>query len=408
MKIKALFFLLFLPAFVFGQSWWETTEKNEQERSGGILLKRMEVQIEATEAINAMYNYNFPEATREFGYLKAKFPEHPLPYFLFGLSEWWKIVPNTDNTMYDSKCELYMDQAIEKAEVLYEKGGNEQIEASFFLAAAYAFKARLYAERKKWLKASGAGKSALKYFDKCKGHQDFSPELAFGDGLYNYYRQWVPENYSALKPIFWFFHEGNKSQGIGQLEWVSRNAFYTRTEAQYFLLQIYSMENQHEKGYQLARYLHTTYPWNPYFHRMYARECFVTGRIQEAETSAKMLLERFDNKQYGYEPVGGRYASYILAYYNQYFYHNYSAAKDYYKRTISFAEMNDANESGYNTSALLNLGKIADAEGNLEEAKQYYEKVIDYADRKTAQREEAKKLLAENRKKLKALRKAQK
>ncbi|MDQ1086077.1 tetratricopeptide repeat protein [Siphonobacter sp. SORGH_AS_1065] len=406
MKINLVtFFLVLITLTSSAQSWFETAEKNEQARSGGMLLKRTEVQIEATDAINAMYNYNFPEALKEFGYLRARYPEHPLPYFLFGLAEWWKIVPNTDNDMYDAKCELFMDEAIEKAEKLYDQGGNQEIEASFFLAASYAFKSRMYAERKKWLKASNAGKNALKYFEKCKGHEDFSPEMAFGDGLYNYYRQWVPENYSALKPIFWFFHEGDKKKGIGQLEWVSRNAFYSRTEAQYFLLQIYASENQHEKGYQLARYLHITYPWNPYFHRMYARECFVTGHINEADVASKAILERYDNRQFGYEPVSGRYAAYILAYYNHFFYHNIPAAKEYYKRTIAFAEMNGATESGYHTSALLNLGKIADGEGNLEEAKQYYEKVLRFADKKTSQRAEAKKLLDNNRKRQKEQRK---
>ncbi|MFT4032488.1 MAG: tetratricopeptide repeat protein [Siphonobacter sp.] len=406
MKTQVLTFLFLIStSSLFAQAWWETVEKNEQERSGGILLKRMEVQIEATEALNAMYGYNFPEAQREFGYLRAKYPEHPLPYFLFGLAEWWKIVPNTDNTMYDAKCEAFMDQAIEKAEKMFAHGGPEEVEASFFLATAYAFKSRLYAERKKWFKASGAGKSALKYFEKCKGHEDFSPEMAFGEGLYNYYRQWIPENYSALKPIFWFFHDGDKSKGIGQLEWISRNAFYTRTEAQYFLLQIYSTEQQHEKCYQLARYLHITYPWNPYFHRMYARQCFVTGRTKEAEAAAKLILERYDNKQFGYEPVGARYASYILAYYNHFFYHNFALAKEYYTKTVLFAEINGAKDSGYNLSSLLNLGKITEHEGNLDEAKQYYDKVMDYAERKSSQYQEAKKLLAENRKKAKAKKK---
>jgi tetratricopeptide (TPR) repeat protein len=398
--------LLFVSTGAASAQWWKDAERGERERSQGLLLKNMEVQHDATIAINAMYNYNFIEADREFRWLKEKYPEHPLPYFLFGLAEWWKIVPNTDNAMYDKKCLDYMDQAIDKAEEMYDNDENE-VEASFFLAAAYAFKGRLHAERKQWTKATFAGKNSLKYLDKCKNHADFSPELLFGDGLFNYYVEWVPENYPALKPIFWFFKNGNKAQGIQQLEKVSNNAFYTRTEAQYFLLQIYSLEGQHDKAYQLAQYLHRAYPNNPFFHRYLARTAFVTGRASEAEAAAKGILERLNQKQYGYEPISGRYASYILGYLNHLYYRNYPEAKQYYRQTIAFAEQTGAKNSGYHVSSWLSLGKLAEAEGNLPEANTYYAKVIEFADKKSSQREEAKKMLDTNEKKLKAQQKAQ-
>ena len=357
---RYLFLLLGLMAAwpAAGQAWWEVLAGKEQERSGGMLLKSTEVKIDATEAINHMYGYNFVEAEKEFRWLQQKYPEHPLSYFLFGLAEWWKIVTNTDTAMYDGRVEAYMDRAIDKAEKLYDMSGPASVEGAFFLSAAYAFKGRLYAERKKWVKAANAGRNSLKYLEKCRGQEDLSPELLFGDGLYNYYREWVPENYGSLKPIFLLFKKGNKALGINQLEKVGNFAFYTRTEAQYFLLQIYGMENQHEKGYQLARYLHTTYPWNPYFHRMYARQAFITGRMQEAETSARQILERLANKQFGYEGASGRYASYILGYYSQFIGRDLASAKNYYQKTVEFARNNNAEESGYSVSALLNLGRI--------------------------------------------------
>ena len=82
--------------------WWKKTEEAEKERSKGMLLLTSEVQIEATNAINQMYNFKFPEAEREFNYLKVKHPDHPLPDFLLGLVQWWKMVPNTQNEVYDA------------------------------------------------------------------------------------------------------------------------------------------------------------------------------------------------------------------------------------------------------------------------------------------------------------------
>ena len=39
-----------------------------------------------------------------------------------------------------------------------------------------------------------------------------------------------------------FFPDGNKELGIEQLKTVANNAFYTRTEAQYFLMRILTEE----------------------------------------------------------------------------------------------------------------------------------------------------------------------
>jgi tetratricopeptide (TPR) repeat protein len=290
-----------------------------------------------------------------------------------------------------------MDTTITLAEQLYEDSDNK-IEPSFFLAAAYAFKGRIYAERKKWTKATFAGKNALKYFEKCKGNGDFNPELLFGDGLYNYYAQWIPQNYPLLKPILAFFPKGNKESGIKQLERNANNAFYTRTEARYFLLQIYSMENRYDKAYELAKYMNEQYPDNPFFERYYARSAFVRGYLNEAETVSKRILDKLAQGKAGYEPVSGRTAAYILAYVNQNFYHNLPEAKTYYQKAIDFARQTNATNAGYYWASLLNMGKIADTEKNYDLARNYYKQVIDAAERKSSQYKEAEKALKDSKK----------
>ena len=362
------------------------------------LLKHPGVQIESAEAINLMYNYKFYDADKEFKWLRLRYPNHPMPTFLMGLAEWWKIVPNTDVTDYDERCLMYMDSTITLAEKLYDTSENK-LEPAFFLAGAYAFKSRLYSERKKWAKATFAGKNALKYFDKCKGNADFSPELLFGDGMYDYYAQWIPENYPLLKPILLFFPKGNKVNGIKELEKTANSAFYTRVEARYFLVQIYSMENEYNKAYEMSKYMNEQYPDNPFFERYYARSAFVTGRLGEAERVAKDILEKAGRTQSGYEGVSGRAAAYILAYVNQLFYKNIPEAKKYYQQSIDFSKQTNAMNAGYYWSSVLALAKIATDEKNYDLAQSYFNEVIDKADRKSNQYKEAKKAV-DNAKKL--------
>ena len=391
-RLKDLLILLFVVLFALPQAQAQLYSSAELDKNYDMLLKNPGVQIEATEAINLLYNYKFDEADKEFRWLKYRYPNHPMPHFLMGLAEWWKIVPNTENTAYDDRLIAQMDSSIALAEKLYEERDNK-VEPAFFLAASYAFKARLYSERKMWTKATFAGKSSLKYLDQSKGYSELSPELLFGDGIYNYYAEWIPKEYPLLKPILVFFPKGNKKLGAQQLERVANNAFYTRVEARYFLLQIYSMENEYGKAYDMAKYMWQTFPDNPYFERYFCRTAFVTGHMAEAQQAAQNILDKINRGMPGYEGVSGRNAAYVLAYYNHNYFRNYDEARKYYQQAINYSVQTKSLNAGYYVSSLLGLGKVAEAEKDLDEAQRYYKLALDKADRKSSQHDEAKKAI---------------
>ncbi|HYG19744.1 MAG TPA: tetratricopeptide repeat protein [Ohtaekwangia sp.] len=360
-----------------------------------ILISDLHVQMECTQALNDLYNFKFPEAEFQFKYLKAKYKWHPLPYFLMGLIEWWKIMPNTKDTSHDEKFMAYMDSTIAIGEKLYDDFPQYKVEASFFLAAAYGFKGRLYSdeERKSWGKAASAGKRALNYMEKSKEQADLSPELLFGDALYNYFSVWVPENYPVLKPVLWFFPKGDKALGLKQLKEVSYNAFYTRTEAMVWLMRILnSYENDQAQAFQISEYLHESYPDNPYFHRYYARMLYARGRFTEAEPVCKDILARIDSAQVGYEATSGRYAAFFLG-------QIYEArqkpdeAKKYYQLCIDYAEAIGATESGYYLYSMIALGEIAEKQGDKKQARLYFSEVKKKANRKDEAFKDAKRRL---------------
>ena len=108
----------------------------------GMLLLNKDVQYELEGAVDNMYNFKFERAEKQFKSLRRRYPEHPLPYFLMGLSQWWKIVPtNIQTHKYDDLFFAYMDTTIQKAEELYDKNENNT-EAAFFMAAANGFAGR--------------------------------------------------------------------------------------------------------------------------------------------------------------------------------------------------------------------------------------------------------------------------
>lgn len=366
--------------FLIGISFTFLANSTLKAQDTTMLLSDINVQIESTQAVNDMYNFKFKKAEQQFRWLKQKYPTHPLPYFLMGLNEWWKIVPGLEDTRYDAKLLAYMDTVIYLAEKAYEKN-EEDVEAAFFLSAAYGFQGRLYSERKDWRKAALAGKNSLKYLEDSRGQHDLSPEFMFGDALYNYYSVWIPENYPLLKPILWFFSKGDKELGIKQLRTVSQNAFFTRTEAQMFLMRILAIEeNEPQKALQISEYLAQTFPDNPYFQRYYARLLYSTGKFKKAEEVSLDLLAKIDSSMVGYEATSGRYAGFFLGEIYSRF-NELDKAKHYYKRALAFGEELEAEESGYYLYSLLNLAEIAELQGEKKLAKSYYREVKKHAKR---------------------------
>jgi len=358
-----------------------------------LLLEDINIQLEATQAINDMYNFEFAKAERQFRWIKQKYPYHPLSYFLLALSNWWKINININNTQYDERFLAYLDTAIAKSKILYEQP-QSLVEAAFFLAAGYGFKGRLYSERGKWAKSASAGRSSLKYLDDTKDKGYLSPELLFGEGIYNYYSVWIRENYPYLKPLMAFFKKGDKELGLKQLRTVATNAFYTRTEAQYFLMRILSSENRMAPALQISEYLNKTFPNNSYFHRYYARMLYSTGQSRGAELVSLAILARIDSGQVGYEEISGRYAAFYLGEISKKK-RDLSDAKYYYQRTIEFAEAVGATDSGYYLYSMLSLGEIALKEGDDDLAREYFKRIKKEAKRKDSVHKRAKILLKE-------------
>lgn len=357
-----------LYTLILSSTFVQSTFAQSANNSSEYLLLNMPLQIEITDAVDNMYNFNFHKAEVDFNWLKYRYPEHPLPYFLYGISTWWQMLPNLEaETPLGDEFLAYMDTAIVKAKVLLEEDENN-VEAAFFLAGSYGFKGRYHSEKRNWGRAASAGKWALRYLEKTKGNEGFSPEILFGDALFNYYSIWIRENYPMLKPILLFFPKGEKQLGIEQMEQVSKNAFYTRIEAIYFLMRIKAFEEK--KTYdalRLGEQVFTKYPNNAYFHRFYAQMLYTTGQYQKAESVSLDILKRINEEQLGYEAVSGRYASFYLGHIHKKR-GDHSVAQDYFQQVIDFSESTSSEDSGYYLTSQLYLAEYDDESQNYESA----------------------------------------
>jgi hypothetical protein len=365
----------------------------------GWLLLDKDIQLELEGAVQNLYNCKYERAEKQFRSLRRRYPNHPMPYFLLGLSQWWKIVPtNIKTKQYDKLFFAYMDSTITRGEALYD-ADEKNYEACFFLAAAYGFDGRLHAERSNWPKATVSAKRALKYLRISREANGLSPEFLFGQALFNYYAVWIPDNYPLLKPVLLLFPKGNKQLGLQQLRSVADNGFYVGPEAKVFLMRILNNEeNNPEAALPIARNLARTYPDNGYFQRFYALLCFNMGEFRESERVSQEILAKLNQGMPGYESVSGRYATYFLGWLMQNQYKDLTKAKDYYQRCIVFAESTNEVKGGFYLHANYNLARMAEREKDLGAARRYYTVVHAIADHKSNQYREAKAFLKKNKK----------
>ncbi|MBG8554133.1 tetratricopeptide repeat protein [Hymenobacter guriensis] len=365
----------------------------------GWLLLDKDIQVELGGAVENLYNFKFDKAERQFRSLRRRYPNHPMPYFLLGLSTCWKMMPsNFQDKQYDKLMLAYLDTAIVHGERLYEDD-SKNYEASFFLAASYGFAARLHAERKNWRKATLNSKEALDYLDKSKEANGLSADFLFGQGLINYYAVWISENYPLLRPVLLFFPKGNRQLGMQQLRTVARNGFYTSTEAKFFLMRLlYTEEKNPKASLQVARELATNYPDNAYFQRYYALVCYNQGEFVECQRVSKQILDKLNRGLPGYEAISGRYASFFLGYIAQFMERDLPAAQNYYQRSVVFAETTGETESGFYLLANAYLARMAAKDGDKKAARNYYLVLRENAEHRSDLYREAQAYLKGNKK----------
>ena len=376
LKSKSVLFIFLIISLLFKHDnlYCSTIESDSLP-----LLLNIDIQIETTEAINLMYNFEFEKADKQFRWLVQEYNWHPLPYFLLGLSTWWKIASDLDNKELDDEFFYLMDTSIVLSEKIYKN--YNKIEAAFFLAASYGFKGRLLSERRKWRKAAFAGRNALKYLREVKGEDKFIPEISFGNGLFNYYSIWVGEEYPLLKPIINLFPKGDKELGINQLDNAAKNSFYTRTEAQFFLMKILSQENKISQAIQISSYLNNIFPDNSIFHTSNTSLLYRSNRLIECEKEALSIIKKFNINNPGYQFNSVRQASFFLGEIYR-IRSQFDLSIKYYKKSIEMAKKIDAERMGYTLYSYFSLGEYAFDKKNYLLSKKYFSTILGLTKRK--------------------------
>ena len=342
------------------------------------ILDDPRVQKWGKRGLDHLYNMEREEAAAAFNEIETMYPKHPVGPFLKGLNIWWDVMVDLPNDTHDKAFFREMDSAVRRANRLLKRDRND-FDAMFFKGAALGFSGRLKSNRGRWFKASLDGKNALDYVMAISEKEEENADFGFGRAIYDYFSVVIPEEYPVVKPFMVFMPKGDKARGIENLQRTVDEGYFIKTEAAYFLLQIYyTYEKDFNKSREYVRWLRESHPKNSFFHIYEGRVFFRWGRWSDAQSVFESVLAKYDSDRPGYSQSIGEQALYYLARTHM-VYRRYNEALVHLTRLETISEQ-AGDSSVFKILAYLRLGMTYDALGERDTAVRYYEQVLDLKD----------------------------
>jgi tetratricopeptide (TPR) repeat protein len=332
-----------------------------------------------TKGLNRLYNMRSEKAQALFRKIDARYPNHPVGPFLQGLNLWWTIMLDLTDTSHDEAFFEKMDQVIERCEEILDED-PDHFDALLFKGAAHGFKARLASNRSDWWSALQNGRKAI---GPTRRVAEIAPEgngdYVFGKGLYDYYTAILEEEYPAVKTFTWMIPDGNRERGLRLLKRTARTGRYVRTEAIYYLTQVYYLyEDDYTAARRYVRQLRRRHPDNPYFHNFEGRIHARWGRWDQAHEVFSEVAARAEAERAGYNAHMESIARYYLAR-GRLYREQYEAALAHLDR-LDTLTTRDEEDNRFRILGALYEGMVYDAMGQRGKAKQRYRAVLSMDD----------------------------
>ncbi|AYQ36232.1 ABC transporter substrate-binding protein [Runella sp. SP2] len=326
------------------------------------------------EAIDRIYNYEFAAVEPVARQIRAKYPNHPVNAMLKAMQMQWQYLPVKDNKAMSGQYAKLLEECIAKAKVL-EKNEKTRPEAAFFSMAGHGYIALIHNYNDEKMKAASEAKKAYDYVMSGFKYMNNNPEFYFSSGLYNYYMIRYPEDHPIVKPVVLFFKDGNREEGLRQMDIASKKGMFTRTESSFYLARIYlKHEQRYDKASSYLGNLVEKYPNNPIFLMKHTEALLLLGKYDEAQPFIEKLKKR--NESF-FSLVSHTLEGMYLEKQSR----NDQAAQRLYLTAIRQPRDEEYTKE-YQAFAYAGLARIAIRAGDKRKATEYYKIVSDLAEYK--------------------------
>jgi tetratricopeptide (TPR) repeat protein len=313
MKIKLLFiFTLLISSFSFAQT--------DIER--GVL-----------KGLDNCYNFRWGKADDEFQKLIDKYPDDLRGYHYKSTISLWYYLSSKSPDDYQNFVR-YSDLALEKGVKQLDNDPDNEI-ILYTLGTAYSSRAIVFAKAESYLNAAWASKKSESYLNDALKINPKRADAYLGLGLYNFAVGQIPSGFKWALSLAGI--KGNKELGIHYLRKAANEGYFSKTEASYYLSQIYSESlNNYEMAANFLKPLVRKYPDNLLFnYSMGVLEIKRKNLSQADRIISKILRTNETNfKELIY------FSNFLMGdiYFKE---NNFNSAKEYYLKFITSYDQKD-------------------------------------------------------------------
>jgi tetratricopeptide (TPR) repeat protein len=338
------------------------------------------------EGLELTYQMRYDEADAFFKQVVQQYPEHPSGYFMRAYNRWWQTYTSVTTDAYYEFIEQQIALALDKNERLK---GESVREHAFFSYMSYALRARLDAYRNQFFTAVNQARKAIPAVKKSLKFVGQEPEFYLVAGLYHYYVETYSDYYPIVRPLMYFFPDGDIEEGLKELELAANTPSFTQQEARFFLSYIYLDEiKELAKGLGVARSLHQSYPTNTWFKTDYARALLLNEQYDAGKSVLLVLRKSYEQQRQASSRnitcLESRHTTYLMI--KVYHYLGYEAlfGRNQYEEALTFfqtsnqmARLSGVEEDNYLAGNQLYIGMCQDQLGQRDRAVEAYELVLD-------------------------------
>lgn len=339
------------------------------------------------QAIDSVYNLNFPAADKLIRQLESGLGDYPAVLLLKAFYMSWKYRPIKKDQQAFVDFEKLLNQSTSVCDSILSFNPNDP-EATFFKLTSHAYLAQLYSDNGMNMKALGEAKEAYGYVKSGFALVDQNPEFYFPCGIYNYYREKYPEENPFYKSFIWFFRSGDMAEGIEMLKKGSKEALFDNVECYTYLFHIYlRYENKPALALPYAEYLKKKYPRNLIYTSHYIENSIRMNQY----TGLEPLIEKLQSSEMSlYRYLGEIHAGYYAEMVEK----NYQKAIDHYKMADKLGNIDNVRIPHFDSMLFYGMGRTYKKMGFGELAHSSLKQSIKLAEYK-AYRTPAEKLLHE-------------
>jgi len=252
-----------------------------------LIPSEMEITDLIKKGLDYSYNFELEKARECFRKVINENPDHPQGYHYLSGTYLWVYISNKKENDFN-KFLKYSDMTIARAEKLLNTN-DKDADVLYILGANYGFRAMAYMKTNSQINAVWAVKNSNKYLNETLEINSAMYDAYLGLGLFNYALSMVPGVFKWALKLAGL--SGDREEGIHNLKQAYRYGDLTKTEAAYYLSQIYTETiADYNTAIGYLRQIIKQYPGNSLFKYSYAVALIKNRKPQEAEEILRKII----------------------------------------------------------------------------------------------------------------------